>query len=108
MSVSTPSIDSNIWIPPIVKTVATEGKGIDELIASIATHVAHLHQSGDRAARDRARLESEMEAYLQEALMERFMEKLPRENYQEMVEEVVNRNISPYEAVRSLLNGNPK
>src|SRR6185436_12109509 len=31
MSISAPTIDSTIWIPPIVKTIATEGKGIDEL-----------------------------------------------------------------------------
>ena len=45
-----------MWIPPIVKTVATEGKGIDELAASIAKHAEHLHGSGDWEARDRARL----------------------------------------------------
>ncbi len=47
MTVSAPTMDSDIWIPPIIKTVATEGKGIDELIESIAKHAAHLRQSGD-------------------------------------------------------------
>ena len=108
MRVTASSIDSNIWIPPILKTVATEGKGIEELIEAIAKHTEHLQQSGDRAARDRARLESELEAYLQDALIERFLEKLPREKYQQILERVVNRNISPYEAVNFLLNGNPK
>jgi LAO/AO transport system kinase len=108
MTVLAPSTDSDIWIPPIVKTVAPEGKGVDELIAAIAKHAAHLQQSGNRAERDRARLESEMEAILQEALMDRFMQDLPREKYQEIIERVVSRNISPYEAVKSLLNGNPK
>jgi GTPase len=108
MSVSAPAIDSDIWIPPVIKTVATEGKGIDELIESIAKHEEHLQQSGERAARDRARLESEMEAYLQEALMERFMEKLPREDYREILEKVAKRDISPYEAVKFLLNGSPR
>src|SRR5215208_5066732 len=74
MDISAPSTEADIWIPSIVKTVASEGKGIDELIESIAKHAAYLHQSGDRAARDRARLESEMEALLREALMDRFME----------------------------------
>src|SRR6478672_4695924 len=46
------SADSSIWIPPINKTVATEGKGIQELAESIAQHEAHLLQSGDWAARD--------------------------------------------------------
>lgn len=98
--------DPSMWIPPINKTVSTEGKGIAELTESIARHAAHLRQSGDWAARDRARLGSEMEAVLREALMSRFMETVQNEKYGEIVEKVLNRNISPYEAVNILLNGN--
>jgi LAO/AO transport system kinase len=108
MDIAAPSTEPDIWIPSIVKTVATEGKGIDQLIESIAKHAEHLHQSGDRAARDRARLESEMEALLREALMGRFMETLPQEKYEEILENVVKRDISPYEAVKLLVNGNTK
>ena len=108
MSISAPPTDSKMWFPPIVKTVATEGKGIDELAASIAKHAEHLRQSGDWAARDRARLGSEMETLLREALMDRFLENIQQQKYEEMIENVVNRNISPSEAVISLLNGNPK
>src|SRR5512141_2607274 len=43
-----------MWIPPIQKTVSTEGKGFGELAEAIARHVQYLHQSGDWAARDRA------------------------------------------------------
>jgi hypothetical protein len=49
-----------------------------------------------------------MQAILQESLLDRFIQDLPQERYQETIERVVNRNISPYEAVKSLLNGNPK
>src|ERR1044071_4227497 len=108
MSIAAPEADSTLWIPPIVKTVATEGKGIDELAAAIAKHVEHLRQSGDWDARDRARLGSEMETLLREALMDRFLENIEQENYEEIIKKVVNRNISPHEAVRSLLNGKRK
>jgi GTPase len=108
MSISVPTTDETIWIPPIVKTVATESKGIDELAVAIAKHAEHLLQSGDWAARDRARLGSEMEMLLREALMDRFLENFQQQKYEEMIEKVVNRNISPSEAVASLLNGNPK
>lgn len=108
MSVETPTAESNLWIPPIVKTVATEGKGLEELIASIARHAAHLRQSGDWAARDRARLGSETQTLLQEALMDRFMEKISQKRYREIIEKVVGRDLSPYEAVKLLLNGNPE
>jgi len=106
MSISAPKADSKIWIPPVIKTVATEGKGMDELAASIAKHAEHLRQSGDWAARDRARLASEMETLLREALMDRFLENVEHEMYDALIERVVDRNISPYEAVNFLLNGN--
>jgi LAO/AO transport system kinase len=108
MSVSVPTTDSKLWIPPVIKTIATEGKGIDELAASIAKHVEYLQQSGDWAARDRARLGAEMEMLLREALMDRFLKNVQQQKYEEMIEKVVDRNISPYEAVKSLLNGNLK
>ena len=108
MTVDASPMEPNIWIPSIIKTVATEGKGIDALIEAIARHTEYLHQSGDRTARDRARLRSELEALLQESLMDRFMEDIPQRSYEEITEKLVNRNISPYDAVKLLLNGNLK
>ena len=93
-----------IWIPPINKTVATEGKGIAELAESIAKHTDHLRQSGDWAARDRARLVSELDALIREELMSRFLENIPQAKYDEVVEKVLNRDLSPYEAVKFLVN----
>jgi len=103
---STAQSDMDIWIPPIHKTVATEGTGIAELAESIAKHVAHLRVSGDWADRERARLGSELEAALQEELVSRFRENVQQTKYEEVVEKVMNRNLSPYEAVKILLNGN--
>lgn len=100
--------DKPLWIPPINKTVATEGTGIQEVAESIAKHAAHLRVSGDWANRERARLGSELEAALQEALMSRFFERVQKEKYNEVMEKVVGRNLSPYEAVKILLNGNSK
>src|SRR5215203_2454279 len=77
--------DSSMWIPPVNKTISTEGKGIAELAESIARHVGHLRQSGDWAARDRARLGSEMEALLRETLTNRFLGTVPQNQYQQIV-----------------------
>lgn len=106
MPVSAAATDSLLWIPPVLKTVATEGKGFDPLAEAIAKHAAHLRQSGDWAARDRARLGSELEALLQQALIDRFLEGIPPKDYENIVERVVNRNLSPFEAVQVLLNAN--
>jgi LAO/AO transport system kinase len=100
--------ESAMWIAPIQRTVSTEGAGIPELAEWIAKHLAHLRQSGDWAARERARLEVELEALVREALVSRFRESLPKKRYDEMIERVVARSISPWEAARLLLDGRSK
>jgi len=110
MSVSMPEPNQNVnlWIPPIQKTVSTEGKGIPELVAAIARHVEHLRSSGDWTLRERTRLEVELEALIRDALMTHFHEDVPASQYEDVLEKVVQRNISPWEAVRMLLNGRLK
>ena len=105
MSVDAPEADSTLWIPPILKTISTEGTGIPELADAIEKHASHLHQSGDWAARDRARLRSELEAVLQDELMDRFLGDVQQSTYEQLIEEVAQRKLSPYDAVLSLLNG---
>ncbi|HEY5729779.1 MAG TPA: methylmalonyl Co-A mutase-associated GTPase MeaB [Anaerolineales bacterium] len=108
MSIDASESDGTLWIPPILKTTSTEGTGIPELADAIAKHAAHLRQSGDWTARDRARLRSELEAVLQEELLNRFLGEIQQEAYEDVLEKVIQRDISPYEAVRSLLNGKIK
>ena len=99
---------ANVWIPPIQRTVSTEGKGIGELAAAIARHVLHLRQSGDWAVRERARLEVELEALIREALVSRFRATVPQGTYDQVLEKVLQRSLSPWEAVRTLMNGSLK
>jgi LAO/AO transport system kinase len=102
-----PSGEANtaIWIPPILKTISTEGKGIPELAEQIAKHAGHLRLSGDWAARERAQLASEMETVLQETLMAQFRERVPESEYAKVMSQVYERSLSPWEAVRTLTNG---
>jgi len=108
MSVDAPDADTTLWIPPIFKTISTEGKGIAELADSIAKHAEHLRQSGDWADRDRTRLRSELEALLQDELMNRFLESVQENAYEDIFDKVIQRELSPYDAVRSLMNGKMK
>lgn len=105
MTLEAPAADLPLWMPPILKTIATDGTGIPELAEAIARHKSHLHQSGDWASRDRARLRSELDAALQEELMSRYLNGSHREAYEQALEKVIRREWSPYEAVRALLNG---
>jgi LAO/AO transport system kinase len=102
------SFPAPMWIPPIQRTVATEGKGIAELAESIARHVEHLTHSGNWAIRERARLEVELDALIREALVNQFREDVPQKQYDDVLEKIIQRNISPWEAVGMLLNGRSK
>jgi LAO/AO transport system kinase len=95
--------DSPLWLPPICKTVATDGSGIPELTEAIARHAAHLRQSGDWANRERSRLRSELETLIQENLMQDFRSSVPEETYDQVLEQVFQRSLSPWQAVETLL-----
>jgi LAO/AO transport system kinase len=99
------STPEKLWIPPILRTVAIQGQGFEELIGAIARHREHLRQSGDWTRRERARLESEVEALIQEALTAQFRASIPDAEYAEKLEQVFDHRLSPWEAVKELLDG---
>jgi LAO/AO transport system kinase len=96
-------VDDDLWVPPIQRTVATEGDGIPELAALIAEHRAHLEKSGDWHSRERARLQSEFDHLLGETLIARWRAGLAEEYYTATLDRLVNRQISPWEAVEELI-----
>lgn len=110
MNAPAPEADfqKQLWIPIIQRTIATEGKGIVELTESIARHVAHLTHSGDWAVRERARLEVELDALIHEELVKRFRLNVPQKQYDNMLEKIIQRELSPGEAVKVLMNGRLK
>jgi LAO/AO transport system kinase len=57
------------WKPPIVKTVAAAGQGVDEVLTEIERHRAYLDSSGARVTRLRTRLRAEVLAHAQEAIL---------------------------------------
>jgi len=93
------------WIPPICRTVATQGAGIADLIAAIRQHRKHLHHSGEWQQRDRTRLRAELELILRETLVSRWRQTITEADFQRAINHLVERRLSPHQAVESLLNG---
>jgi LAO/AO transport system kinase len=100
--------ENNIWLPPIQRTIATDGKGIDQLAQQIAKHGEYLRLSGDWTIRERARLESELEAALRSALMNQLRERISEDQFDKVMDQVFARSLSPSEAVKVLMNGRLK
>jgi LAO/AO transport system kinase len=94
-----------LWIPPILQTVATEDTGIPELAQEIERHYEYLQASGGWQRREEARLRSELEQLLQEALLSRWWASMTPARYQAVLKNLVERELSPWEAVSALLNG---
>lgn len=97
--------DASVWVPPVLRTVATEGGGIDKVWQAILNHRLYLETSGEWQRRERARLESELDSLLQAALVSRWREGIAKAQYQDVVASLVERHISPWQAVHRLLDG---
>jgi LAO/AO transport system kinase len=94
-----------LWMPVLLRTVATEGTGVAELLAAVGRHADFLRASGDWARRDRARVEAEFETLVRQMLVARFREHLPDARYEETLDRIADRQLSPWEAARILLDG---
>jgi LAO/AO transport system kinase len=97
------SINGGGWQPPIVQTVATTARGVDELAAAIGRHREHLLRSGEAERRERQRAERDLETRLRERLFARWQTG-GGGNLAEAARKVVARELSPEDAVRELLD----
>lgn len=59
------------WRPPVLRTVASEGTGVTDVADELEKHWKHLTASGELAARERARAETELRGALAEAALQR-------------------------------------
>ena len=60
---------------------------------------------GAALLRDRARLQAELDLVIQQTLVTRWRDHLPSDRYQQTLEDLAARRISPHQAVKVLLNG---
>ena len=91
------------WTPPVITTVATEGKGFNELLQAIKDHRDYLKSSGEWEQREQANLKLEFEILIRDTLTIRWSEKLPQGVYESTMRDLYQRKIAPNTAVEKLL-----
>jgi LAO/AO transport system kinase len=92
------------WKPPVVRTVATENKGVDELARQIALFRAHFDRAHDRKAREVSHWKEWILQLLEARLLERVVgEQLGERELDRIASQVAERKMDPYGAVNQIL-----
>jgi LAO/AO transport system kinase len=92
------------WRVPIVKTEATRGEGVAELVASLEEHRAHILAAGQLAERRSRNLRNEVLAIATARMRRRLEADLSEDAaFQRLLEQVVERRLDPASAATALL-----
>jgi len=89
------------WRPPIVKTSAASGQGVDELWREIERY--REHSADERMSRQRARQEYRLREILSHRFMLHVEETLPPGEFDRIVGGIAAREIDPYSAAADIM-----
>ncbi|MCT9091427.1 methylmalonyl Co-A mutase-associated GTPase MeaB [Streptomyces sp. ASQP_92] len=92
------------WRPPIVKTVAARGEGIDEVLEALEKHHAWMAEHGVLAERRRARAAREVETIAVTALRERIGSLHGDRRLDALAQRIVDGELDPYAAADELVS----
>ncbi len=92
------------WEKPILKTVATEGEGIDSLVAALEEHRNHLRASGGLAGAATERTAAEVRTLVEDDLEAAVAAAIDRQGGMDAIaESVLEGPADPYTAARKII-----
>lgn len=95
--------DKRAWIPPIVKTIANSGEGIDELVTALEDHWQFQDKTRIRAKKQRQRVEHYVRQIVHSKLLDKFWQPDLESELAEKIEQIIEKKISPYSVSEELL-----
>ncbi len=99
------AIRADKWTPPIVKTVASEGKGIAELAATIVNYEQYLQQKNLLLKKKISSWRERLIEMLRDALTERLLtERLPENEIARLAADVAEHRRDPYSLVEEIVS----
>ncbi|SMQ18988.1 LAO/AO transport system kinase [Streptomyces sp. Ag82_O1-12] len=93
------------WRPPIVKTVAARGEGVDEVVEALEKHRAWMEERGVLAERRLSRASREVETIAVTALRERIGDLHGDRRLDALAERIIAGDLDPYRAADELVAG---
>jgi LAO/AO transport system kinase len=91
------------WTPPIVKTVASDGTGIDELVTAIADYEAYLQKENLVLQHNIENWQERLIEMLRDALLEKAREQMQDGNVGRYAAEVAEHKRDPYTLVEEIV-----
>jgi len=91
------------WKPPVVRTIATENKGVDELAQQIGLFRKHFDEAHERQAREVTHWKEWLLRLLEARLMERVGQHLSEKQLEKLAADVAARKKDPYGAIEEIL-----
>lgn len=92
------------WTPPIIRTVATEGTGIEDLWAAVLARRSFLDADEQLEQRRQARLRDELRTIVLERLRADVDAACRGERFEQVLARVTSRELDPYAAAAELLD----
>ena len=92
------------WRPPINRTIASKGEGIEAVVDSIEEHQKYLNDSGEIVKIRKARIKNEVTAMLNDKV-NRYIDKnvVATDEFDALVEKLQGREIEPYSVVDDIV-----
>ncbi|HAL62202.1 MAG TPA: methylmalonyl Co-A mutase-associated GTPase MeaB [Chloroflexi bacterium] len=95
--------DGDRWRPPILKTIAIRGEGVEAVVDALKEHLGYLKESGQLELKNRERSEGEVKRIIEEALWGRLLSRLKEGEWERMMLRIADRELDPYTAAEKLL-----
>lgn len=96
--------EPGLWRPPVVKTIASQRHGLDELMEALDKHYAFIEAGGELRRRRERRAADEIEAIALESLRSRFGRFSDHGVLGTLAAQVVDGRIDPYAAADLLVD----
>ena len=95
--------DAQRWKVTVMKTVAAESTGVEELRAQVERHRTWLIESGEMAVREQLRIANTVENIIRAELNRRIRARMPDGHLRDVVDAIRRRETDPYSAAAGLL-----
>lgn len=90
------------WRPPVLRTVAIKGEGVESVVDWIGKHRAYLESGRRIEAKERERLKAELELVVQREMMARIFHGVNSARIEALVDKIVARELDVYQAADRL------